>query len=49
MKFYTLSASNKAAFNKLLAAALDDYITRLSNRGAPAKAAMDMYVKALGQ
>lgn len=49
VKFYTLSASNKAAFNKLLAAALDDYITRLSNRGAPAKAAMDMYVKALGQ
>ena len=49
VKFYTLSPDNKAAFAKLAAGATDDYINRLSSRGVPAKAALDMYVKALGR
>ncbi len=49
VKFYTLSPDAKAAFGKNLQAASDDYIARLSSRGLPAKAALDMYVKALGK
>jgi len=49
VKFYTLSPEAKAAFGKNLMTAADDYVTRLAARGAPARAALDMYLKALGQ
>lgn len=49
VKFYTLSPDAKAAFGKSLVAASDDYVARLSSRGVPAKAALDMYLKALGR
>jgi TRAP-type C4-dicarboxylate transport system substrate-binding protein len=49
VKFYTLSDEAKAAFGKNLMAASDDYVSRLAARGAPARAALDMYLKALGR
>lgn len=49
VKFYTLSEDAKVAFGKTLAGAADDYVARLASRGAPAKAALDMYLKALGR
>ena len=49
VKFYTLSDDAKAAFGKSLVSASDDYVSRLASRGAPARAALDMYLKALGR
>lgn len=49
VKLYTLSDSSKAAFNRLLNSASEEYVTRLSNRGLPAKSAIEMYRKALAQ
>ena len=49
VKFYTLSEDAKSAFGKSLVSASDDYVSRLASRGAPARAALDMYLKALGR
>jgi TRAP-type C4-dicarboxylate transport system substrate-binding protein len=49
VKLYTLSNEAKAAFGKSLVEASDDYVNRLASRGVPARAALDLYIKALGR